>query len=155
MRDSRYDPQPGDVLTFEQGTLMVDYTVDCMEGRDVLYRSCRFGGKEVRLRKSIDIWREKTKAEPGYQGYRKVSRGYELTNCTNVLLSKISNKRMVKSDIARMYFLAMFTSSPTDWGRVNRAIIERWSRSVLEDIKRLTHKGLNHVGRHKMLEVKL
>ncbi len=35
----------------------------------------------------------------------------------------------------------MQSSEPTDWGAVNRAIIERWSMSGLLKVKRLAHKG--------------
>ena len=42
--------------------------------------------------------------------------------------------------IAQTYALALRSSWPTDWGRVNKAIVARWPKG-LERIKKLAHSG--------------
>ena len=42
--------------------------------------------------------------------------------------------------IAPTYALALRSSWPTDWGRVNKAIVARWPKG-LERIKKLEHSG--------------
>jgi hypothetical protein len=68
-----------------------------------------------------------------------------LMDCTNQLLREISCKECKRFDIAVTYRLAMLTEQhggeKTDWTTVNKAIMERWSRSGLEWIKRKAHKG--------------
>ena len=59
----------------------------------------------------------------------------ELTCPTSTLLMEISLPEMKRQDIARTYALALRTSRNTDWSKVNRAIIDRWSFSGLEYIK--------------------
>lgn len=53
------------------------------------------------------------------------------------LLSKISNKKLRQKDIAQAYRIAMQSDVEIDWGKVNTAIMERWSRSGLKRIKQL------------------
>ncbi len=65
----------------------------------------------------------------------------ELANCTENLLSEIAAPEMKRRDVARTYALAMRSSEPTDWKRVNAAIMERWSRAALEWIKQQAHSG--------------
>jgi hypothetical protein len=59
----------------------------------------------------------------------------ELTNCTETLLREIADKRFKRRNVAKTYALALRSSEETDWGTVNRAIIDRWSFSALEWIK--------------------
>lgn len=59
----------------------------------------------------------------------------ELCNCTQVLLDEIAMKDSRRIDIAQTYALALRSSTPTDWKRVNEAIIARWSASALRWIK--------------------
>ena len=61
----------------------------------------------------------------------------ELVNCTRTLLDEIACKEAKRLDVAKTYALALRSSYPTDWREVNRAIIERWSRSALEYIKKM------------------
>ena len=61
----------------------------------------------------------------------------ELCRCTETILEEISDKRMKQGDIALTYALALRSTSPTDWARVNRSIIDRWSVSGLERIKKM------------------
>ena len=46
-----------------------------------------------------------------------------------------------RKDIAKTYAMALRSSWPTDWAKVNQMIIERWSLSGLEYIKNLAHSG--------------
>ena len=65
----------------------------------------------------------------------------ELICCTRVLLDEIANKAVKRRDIAKTYALALRSSEETDWPKVNRAIIDRWSVSGLEYIKNLAWSG--------------
>jgi hypothetical protein len=65
----------------------------------------------------------------------------ELYCCTSTLLDDISDNRFTKKNVAKTYALALRSSYPTDWGKVNKAIIKRWSRNGLEDIKRMAWSG--------------
>ena len=65
----------------------------------------------------------------------------ELINTTNVLLNAINDKAFKRRDIAQLYAFALRSSDETDWSRVNRAIIDRWSISALEYIKNLAWSG--------------
>ena len=46
-----------------------------------------------------------------------------------------------QKSVAMTYALALRSSWPTDWKRVNAAIVARWSVSGLERIKRLAWSG--------------
>ena len=59
----------------------------------------------------------------------------ELMSTTQILLDEIANKSFKKKDISQTYLLAMNSTDETDWAKVNKAIIDRWSLSVLKDIK--------------------
>lgn len=65
----------------------------------------------------------------------------ELACTTEVLIIEIKDKRFKRKDIAKTYALALKSSWPTDWARVNQAIMERWSISGLEFIKELAWSG--------------
>ena len=67
----------------------------------------------------------------------------ELACCEATLLQEIGNTVFKQKDVAKTYALAMRSSEvkKIDWGKVNRAIIERWSKSGLERIKQLAHSG--------------
>jgi hypothetical protein len=65
----------------------------------------------------------------------------ELYCCTSTLLQDISSKECNKRAVAQTYALSLKSSEETDWEKVNQAIIKRWSRSALEDIKKLAWSG--------------
>ena len=65
----------------------------------------------------------------------------ELTDCTNVLLDEIADKKFKQKNIAKTYALSLQSSYPTDYARVNRAIIDRWSVSGLNRIKNMAWSG--------------
>jgi hypothetical protein len=66
---------------------------------------------------------------------------FELGNCTQHLLREIADKEFTRRDVAQSYALAMRSSEETDWTKVNRAIIDRWSVSALEFIKAQAWSG--------------
>ena len=65
----------------------------------------------------------------------------ELGNCTDTLLREIADPKLYRRDVAQTYRLAMQSREATDWPRVNRAIIARWSVSALEYIKAQAWSG--------------
>lgn len=65
----------------------------------------------------------------------------ELMNTTETILHEINHKKSTKKDIAKTYALAIKSSDKTDWKKVNLAIIDRWSISALEDIKKWAWSG--------------
>ena len=66
----------------------------------------------------------------------------ELSTPTVTLLLEISLPEMRQPDIAKTYALALRSGAKTDWGKVNQAIIQRWSFAGLERIKKLAWKAV-------------
>lgn len=64
----------------------------------------------------------------------------ELAACTDTILSEIT-QGATRRAVAQTYRLAMQSSQPTDWPRVNAAIIARWSVSGLQWIKKQAWRG--------------
>ena len=57
---------------------------------------------------------------------------------TDILISEIMDKKLRRKDIARTYRTAMeIQRDKTDWRKVNQSIIDRWSVSALNYIKKL------------------
>lgn len=65
---------------------------------------------------------------------------FELANPTEQLLTEVADTVFKQKDVAATYALALRCSTPTDWRKVNAAIIERWSRSGLQRIKQAAWK---------------
>ena len=67
----------------------------------------------------------------------------ELANCEATLLAEIEMPESKRLDIAKTYTLALRSSERDriDWGKVNRAIIAKWSMSGLNWIKNKAHSG--------------
>jgi hypothetical protein len=59
----------------------------------------------------------------------------ELADPTGTLLAEIANPQCTRKIVAKTYALAIVSSVSTEWGVVNRAIVNRWSPSALEWIK--------------------
>lgn len=63
-----------------------------------------------------------------------------LVCCTQVLLQDIGSKEAKRKDVALTYAMAMKSEAQgpdqPDWAVVNKAIINRWSRSGLDWIKK-------------------
>lgn len=64
----------------------------------------------------------------------------ELANTTTMLLREIAEPTVYREDVALTYALAIASSNDTNWARVNRAIMARWSVSGLKYIKRRAWK---------------
>lgn len=65
---------------------------------------------------------------------------FEITHVEFVITNEILNGCSQRV-LAQTYALALKSSWPTDWEKVNRAIIKRWSVAGLERVKRLAHSG--------------
>lgn len=67
-----------------------------------------------------------------------------LCDCENVLLREIQDKAFKQKDIANTYALSIISEQKSDeeidWKKVNKAIIERWSKSGLNCIKEMAWK---------------
>lgn len=64
----------------------------------------------------------------------------ELMMTTETLLREIADKKLHQRDIALTYRLALASSCPTDWRRVNAEIIVRWSIAGLVRVKTMAHR---------------
>jgi hypothetical protein len=62
----------------------------------------------------------------------------ELACCEEVIENELANGAKQK-DIALTYAMAMCSSWPTDWGRVNRAILAKWPKG-LKRVKEMAWK---------------
>lgn len=67
----------------------------------------------------------------------------ELASCESTLLREIADKKMKRKDIAQTYALALKSSesNSVDWAKVNKAIMDRWSKSALTWIKERAWSG--------------
>lgn len=68
---------------------------------------------------------------------------FMLRNCERMLLEEIAAPLVTPKDVCQTYALTLKSSerSTVDWAKVNEAIITRWSRAVLDRIKRCAHNG--------------
>ena len=64
----------------------------------------------------------------------------ELADPEGDLLREIADPDMRINDVRLTYRLALRSQDRVDWGKVNRAIIERWSLAALERIKAFAWK---------------
>lgn len=65
----------------------------------------------------------------------------ELVAVEYMIESEIA-KGFSQPEIAKTYALALRSSYPTDWARVNKAICDHWSRAGLERVKRLAWRNI-------------
>lgn len=65
---------------------------------------------------------------------------FELSTPTETLLWEIQDKWFKRNNIAKTYALTLKSSVPVDWRKVNQTIVDRWSRSGLEYIKKKAWK---------------
>jgi hypothetical protein len=61
--------------------------------------------------------------------------------CVEQVIENEIQQGLTQKQIAQTYELGLRSSWPTDWAKVNRMIIERWSRSGLERIKKMAWSG--------------
>ena len=68
---------------------------------------------------------------------------FELANCEKTILDEIEMKELKRIDVAKTYALILKSSERNivDWPKVNKAIINKWSRSGLEWIKEMAWSG--------------
>lgn len=61
----------------------------------------------------------------------------ELCNCEQALLDEINHPQTRRNDVAKTYSMALRSSEAgtMDWSKVNKAIIDRWSKHALQWIK--------------------
>jgi hypothetical protein len=65
----------------------------------------------------------------------------ELADPEGDLLREIADPEMKRNDVRLTYRLALRSQDRVDWGKVNRAIIERWSERTLSHIKAWAWEG--------------
>jgi len=65
----------------------------------------------------------------------------KLVNTTNLIMQEIADKRVKRRSVAMTYAFAIRSSEKTDWPKVNQAIINRWSPSALNWIKKQAWSG--------------
>ena len=59
----------------------------------------------------------------------------ELMGCEEVILQEITDKNFIRDDIAITYAFCIDSSEKPNFSKINKAIIDRWSRSALKYIK--------------------
>ena len=75
----------------------------------------------------------------------------ELAACEMTLLNEIAMKEIKRDSLALTYSMAIVSSEQNiiDWGKINKAIIERWSFSGLEYIKNKAWKLIEEKNKTK------
>lgn len=69
----------------------------------------------------------------------------ELMFCEETILQEIADKNFTRDSVAITYAFCIDSSEKVDFGKINRAIVNRWSRSAVEYIKKKAWK-LREVG---------
>ena len=64
----------------------------------------------------------------------------ELMNLERVILEEINTKAFKQKDIAQTYSFVIKQNYPIDIKKINKAIVNRWSLSGLNTIKKLAWK---------------
>jgi len=64
----------------------------------------------------------------------------EMTFCEETILLEIAEKKATRDDIALSYAFCLNSSENPSFAKINRAIIDRWSRAALRYIKRKAWK---------------
>ncbi len=64
----------------------------------------------------------------------------EIADVERVIEQEIANK-CTQRQIAQTYALGLRSTWPTDWSKVNKIILERWSPAGLERIKKMAWSG--------------
>lgn len=62
---------------------------------------------------------------------------FNLTNPEWVILNEIENRKLKQIDIAKTYNIILKNNITVNWEKINKAIVDRWSRAGLENIKTL------------------
>jgi hypothetical protein len=59
-----------------------------------------------------------------------MSYSMELTFVEDTIENDLRHKQTTQKHVAALYAMALASSWPTDWGRVNRAISARWPKGL-------------------------
>ncbi len=67
----------------------------------------------------------------------------EMMGCEKLILGEIANPKLKRRDVSQTYAWCLRASDhqKIDYGKINAAIMERWSYSALEWIKERAHSG--------------
>ena len=65
----------------------------------------------------------------------------ELCCCEDTILTEIAHKEFKQRDIAKTYWFCLQSKEKINWGKINRAIIDRWSVAGLDRIKKMAWSG--------------
>lgn len=131
--------KPNPVMTLrELEAALVGFSIYLKSRKGVWIGHCSIAGVEARGSTPIevvtDVLRQRDARMADTDNWR-----IEMADCENHLLREIADKQFKRRDVAQSYCLAMRSSEKVDWGKVNQAIIERWSHFGLEWIKRQAH----------------
>lgn len=61
--------------------------------------------------------------------------------CVEQVIENEIKQGLNQRQIAQTYALGLRSSWPTDWAKVNKMIIDRWSVNGLNRIKNMAHSG--------------
>jgi hypothetical protein len=61
--------------------------------------------------------------------------------CVEMVIENEITQGCNQTQVAQTYALALRSTWPTDWRRVNEMIISRWSKAGLTRIKNMAHSG--------------
>ena len=71
-----------------------------------------------------------------------MTEGYTLNlMCADAVIENEIENGCTQKQIAQTYALALRSSEPANWKRINKMIIDRWSVSGLERIKNMAWSG--------------
>lgn len=59
----------------------------------------------------------------------------ELMDCEEIILQEIREEKATRDDVVLTYAFCIDSDEYLNYGKINKAIIERWSRSALAYIK--------------------
>ncbi len=65
----------------------------------------------------------------------------ELMFPEKIILTEISDKKATQKDVAMTYRIIIQQKLKVDWKKINKAIVDRWSRAGLERVKNLAWSG--------------
>lgn len=68
--------------------------------------------------------------KPGFAGME-----IRMIDVENVIMQEIADKRISRDSVAYTYAFAIVANEDINFGRINRAIVDRWSKSALKYIK--------------------
>ena len=78
--------------------------------------------------------------DTGPRHYTEVTMNFEIACVEDVIENEIA-QGLSQKQIAQTYALGLRSAWPTDWRRVNEAILKQWKAAGLARIKRLAWSG--------------